>query len=82
MSFPLFEKVHTQGKDQSAVYAFLTHKHEAPKWNFHKYLVGRDGQVIKSFPSKVAPESAELRSAIMAALEAKRSHVEVDARAP
>jgi glutathione peroxidase len=33
---------------------------ERPKWNFHKYLVARDGKTAVSFPSKVEPDSAEL----------------------
>ena len=32
---------------------------ERPKWNFHKYLVGRDGRTAMSFPSKVEPDSPE-----------------------
>ena len=69
VKFPLFEKVKTKGADKSPVYAFLTEKFGEPKWNFHKYLVGKDGQVIKAFSSKVAPESQELRDAIDAALK-------------
>lgn len=68
VKFPLFEKVKTKGPDKSQVYAFLTEKHGEPAWNFHKYLVGKDGQVIKAFPSKVAPESKELHEAIEAAI--------------
>jgi len=68
VKFPLFEKVVTQGAGQSPVYAFLTAHEGAPKWNFHKYLVGKDGQVLASFPSSVTPESGELRAAIDAAL--------------
>lgn len=71
VKFPLFEKVVTKGKDSSPVYAFLTKDHGEPKWNFHKYLVGKDGQVKAAFPSKVTPESPELRSAIDQALQAK-----------
>jgi glutathione peroxidase len=66
--FPLFEKVATKGPEQSPVYAFLTKQHGEPRWNFHKYLVGKDGQVIAAFPSKVTPESTELRGAIDQAL--------------
>lgn len=33
---------------------------QRPEWNFHKYLVGRDGKTAVSFPSKVEPESPEL----------------------
>jgi glutathione peroxidase len=69
VKFPMFEKVVTKGAGQSPVYAFLTAKHDAPKWNFHKYLVGKDGQVLAAFPSKVEPESAELKAAIDAALK-------------
>ena len=68
VTFPLFEKVHTKGVGQSPVYAFLTRQHDEPKWNFHKYLVGRDGGVRASFGSTVAPDDAELRGAIDAAL--------------
>ena len=65
IQFPMFEKVATKsGTEQSPVYKFLTAKHGEPKWNFTKYLVGKDGQVKAMFPSKVTPESAELRGAI------------------
>jgi glutathione peroxidase len=68
IQFPMFEKVVTKGAGQSPVYRFLTAKHGEPKWNFTKYLVGKDGQVKGIFPSKVTPDSAELRSAIDAEL--------------
>ena len=42
----------------------------APRWNFHKYLIGRDGALLGAFPSRVAPESRELADAIAAALAA------------
>lgn len=44
---------------------------QRPKWNFHKYVIGRDGQKVASFPSKVAPDSPELTSAVEAALTSK-----------
>lgn len=69
VTFPLFEKVVTRrGSSQSPVYEFLGRHGELPSWNFGKYLVGRDGKVIAYFPSKVAPDSRELRDAIAAAL--------------
>jgi len=68
VTFPMFEKVKTKGPEQSPVYAFLTAREAPPKWNFHKYLVGKDGQVVKSFGSGVDPGSAELKGAIDAAL--------------
>lgn len=71
VKFPMFEKVSTKGGAIHPVYKFLTAQHGAPKWNFHKYLVGKDGKVIAAFPSAVAPDSAELRGAIDKALAAK-----------
>jgi glutathione peroxidase len=68
VEFPMFEKVATRGEDQSPVYRFLAAKHPRPKWNFHKYLVGKDGQVRAAFGSSVKPESAELHEAIDTAL--------------
>ncbi len=68
VTFPMFEKVDVKGEKQSPVYAFLTKRLGVPAWNFHKYLVGRDGKVIAAFPSDVAPESRELRAALEAAL--------------
>lgn len=68
VQFPMFEKVATKGAAPHPVYAFLAAKHGAPKWNFHKYLVGKNGQVLAAFPSSVAPDSPELRKAIDQAL--------------
>jgi len=69
VTFPMFAKVKTKGDGQSPVYAFLVAKDGAPKWNFHKYVVGKDGQVTASFPSSVKPDSDELKKAIEAALK-------------
>ncbi len=68
VSFPMFEKLDVKGEAQAPVYAFLAKRLGVPAWNFHKYLVGKDGKVIAAFPSDVAPESKELRGAIEAAL--------------
>jgi glutathione peroxidase len=68
IEFPMFEKVVTSGAGQSPVYKFLTAKHDAPKWNFHKYLVGKDGQVKQSFGSKTEPLAPEILAAIDAEL--------------
>jgi len=70
VAFPMFQKVVTKaGPDQSPVYAFLGRKGELPKWNFSKYVVGKDGQVRAFFGSKVKPQDAELRDALQAALK-------------
>ncbi|MFN7958767.1 MAG: glutathione peroxidase [Holophagaceae bacterium] len=69
VTFPLFEKLEVKGANQAPLYRFLTARHGEPAWNFHKYLVGKDGQVLAAFPSKVAPDSPELLAAIEAALK-------------
>jgi glutathione peroxidase len=68
VTFPLYAKVATKGGAQSPVYKFLTTGHGTPKWNFHKYLVGKDGQVVGEFGTQVTPDDPTLRAAIEAAL--------------
>src|ERR1700722_5011151 len=68
VTFPMFEKVVTQGDGQSPVYQFLTTGFPAPTWNFCKYLIAKNGHVIQEFPSKVTPQDKELTDAINAAL--------------
>ena len=69
VTFPMFSKLVTKpAPEQSPIYALLTKEGHVPTWNFCKYLVGKDGKVIAFFPSKVTPESKELRDAIEAAL--------------
>ncbi|HEY0662636.1 MAG TPA: glutathione peroxidase [Lysobacter sp.] len=71
VKFPMFEKVHVVGDDATPLYKQLaTTSGEAPKWNFHKYLVGRDGQLIASYGSKIAPDDATVVAAIENALAA------------
>lgn len=68
VTFPLFAKVKTHGEGQSPVFRFLTTKHARPRWNFYKYLVGRDGQVVDYFVSLTKPDSKRVRRAIEKAL--------------
>jgi glutathione peroxidase len=73
VSFPMFEKVVVKrGAAQSPVFANL-HKQsgELPSWNFSKYLVGKDGRVVKYYPTRVTPEDSSLRKDIETALAAK-----------
>ncbi len=63
VSFPLFEKIDVNGQGAHPLFQHL--KSAAPgvlgtkaiKWNFTKFLVGRDGKVIKRYPSMTTPES-------------------------
>lgn len=72
VDFPMFAKVQTKAGDgQSPVYARLSEAIDGqlPNWNFCKYLVGKDGKVLGFYPSRIAPDDAELRKQIEAALD-------------
>ena len=61
--FPMFSKVTVKGAGTHPLYAQLTRATgQAPGWNFHKYLVDRQGRVVASFNSDVAPEDKRLTS--------------------
>jgi glutathione peroxidase len=67
--FPMYEKSVVSGPQAGPLYRNLAAQAgEAPAWNFHKYLVGRDGKVVGSFPSKVTPEDPQLVAAVEKAL--------------
>jgi len=75
VTFPLYEKLEVNGPNRHPLYVSLAGK-ESPfpgdiKWNFSKFLVGRDGKILKRFDSKITPDSPEVTSAIEAALAAK-----------
>jgi len=75
VKFPMFEKVHVVGAEATPLYQRLTAATGvAPGWNFHKYLVGRDGKVIAQFASKVTPDDPQLKAAIDKALAAPAVH--------
>src|SRR5687768_5374396 len=69
VTFPMFEKVVTRsGPGQSPVYAFLGRSGNLPAWNFSKYVINREGEVVAFFPSDVTPEDRRLRAVIDKAL--------------
>ncbi|SFK90637.1 glutathione peroxidase [Lysobacter sp. cf310] len=73
VKFPMFEKVHVVGEQATPLYQDLARSAgEAPKWNFHKYLIGRDGKLIASYGSKIKPDDPTVVAAIEAALKAPR----------
>ncbi len=60
VEFPMLEKASITSAHPSAPYpALIKATGETPQWNFHKYLISRDGKTIKSFASDVKPDSAE-----------------------
>jgi glutathione peroxidase len=72
VKFPMFQKVHVVGEQASPLYQRLTRETGvAPGWNFHKYLIARDGRVVAQFPSKIKPDDPALLAAIEKALAAK-----------
>ena len=66
----MFSKITVKGNGKDPLYAFLTQAAPAGevKWNFEKFLVGKDGKVIARYPSSVSPESDILIDAIEKAL--------------
>lgn len=74
VSFPLYEKIDVNGPDRHAVYHELVQHADAEgtagdvQWNFEKFLVSRDGEVLARFRPRVEPEDATITEAIEAAL--------------
>ena len=69
VKFPMFEKLVVKGENADPFYQELASQGGGePGWNFHKYLIGKDGKVLQSFGSRVKPDAPELRAAIEAAL--------------
>ena len=69
VTFPMYSKISVKGADQAPLYAYLT-KDAGPsvageiKWNFTKFLVDRNGNVVQRFEPAVTPDSPEVISAI------------------
>jgi glutathione peroxidase len=75
VKFPMMAKVSVKGSDQAPLYQYLTSKEQNPKtggdikWNFTKFLIDRNGQVIARFEPAVTPADPALTSAVQAALK-------------
>ena len=74
VTFPLTEKIEVNGENQHPLYASLTPVADAEgekgdiRWNFEKFLIGRDGNVIARFHPKTSPDDALITAAIESAL--------------
>lgn len=70
VKFPMFAKISVKGEDQDSLYKFLTSKDTNPNyagditWNFNKFLIDRQGNVVARFSSKDTPESDTVKQAI------------------
>ena len=75
VTFPMFDKINVNGPARHPLYVALAGA-GSPfpgdiKWNFNKFLIGRDGTILKRFDSKSAPDSPEVVAAIESALAAR-----------
>lgn len=86
VTFPMFSKVSVKGEDICPLFKYLTakdagHDHGGEiKWNFNKFLIGRDGKVIGRFEPRVDPMSDEVTSAVSTALKAPKPAAGIDAK--
>lgn len=66
VSFPVFEKIHVKGSKAHPLYKFLSQKKQfglmssEPKWNFHKFLVDKEGKVVDFFFTITKPDSPKI----------------------
>ena len=74
VTFPLSEKIDVNGDERNPLYTELTQKADGEgvdgdiRWNFEKFLVGKDGDVIARFAPQVVPDAPAVVSAIESAL--------------
>lgn len=69
VTFPMFSKISVRGEDKAPLYRFLTSQMGGEiEWNFTKFVVGKDGQVVARFSSRVKPDAPEVVAAIEKAL--------------
>ena len=74
VKFPLAEKSDVVGPQALPIYRWAAAKlgrQNTPKWNFHKYLIGRDGRLIAAFGTRTAPTDPKVTSAIEDALKTR-----------
>jgi glutathione peroxidase len=64
VSFDLYSKIDVNGDAAAPIYKQLTAKDGPIKWNFEKFVIGRDGKVVAHFPTKTAPDAPEVVKAI------------------
>jgi glutathione peroxidase len=75
VTFPLFDKIEVNGPKRHPLYVALAGT-DSPfpgeiKWNFGKFLISRDGKILKRFEPRTVPDAPEVVAAIEAALAAK-----------
>jgi len=71
VSFPMAAKEHVIGGNAHPLYRWIVQQlgeGGAPRWNFHKYLIGKNGELLEAWGSRTAPEAPEVATAIEKAL--------------
>jgi glutathione peroxidase len=68
VTFPVFAKSPVLGEDANPLFAGLTAASEAPDWNFTKYLLDREGRLVRRFPAQTEPSDPELVGAVQGQL--------------
>lgn len=71
VTFTMLAPTHIRGDDANNLFKYLGTESNAPKWNFNKYLLDKNGKVIEHFGSMTGPDSDKLVKAIEAALANK-----------
>ncbi len=72
VKFPMFTKTNVKGSDAHPFFRELARQADrAPRWNFHKYLVDRQGKVVEDYSSLTGPTDAKLVAAVEKALGAR-----------
>ncbi len=72
VTFPMFSKIDVNGEKQAPVYDFLKKQaddHSNIGWNFEKFVVGKDGKVVKRFKTRVKPDADEVVSVLEAEIK-------------
>ena len=77
VTFPMFSKVDVNGEDAAPIYKYLTSKDAKPagkgnvSWNFEKFLIDREGNLVNRFAPRTRPEDSELVNQIKTQLDNK-----------
>ena len=77
VEFPMFEKIMVRGDQMHPLFKFLSdknlngHLNSSPRWNFHKYLINQEGEVVDYFYSFTKPNSSKIKKKIQRLLNTK-----------
>jgi glutathione peroxidase len=64
VTFTMLSPTHVKGSEANPLFKALAEQSQQPKWNFNKYLIGKDGQLVEYYGSLTKPDSPKLAAAI------------------